>query len=61
MRGLLAPLSPHEEIALRKVGVGDPEPLARITFAACFSSILSNGTVGDGRSARRAAAGTRPW
>lgn len=28
MRGLLAPLSPHEEIALRKVGFGDREPLA---------------------------------
>ena len=28
MRGLLAPLSPHEETALRKVGVGDREPLA---------------------------------
>lgn len=28
MRGLLAPLSPHEEITLRKVGFGEREPLA---------------------------------
>jgi hypothetical protein len=28
MRGLLAPLSPHEETAFRKVGFGDPAPLA---------------------------------
>lgn len=27
MRGMLAPLSPHEEIALRKVGYGDRGPL----------------------------------
>jgi len=27
MRGMLAPLSPHEEIVLRKVGFGDLGPL----------------------------------
>ncbi|SEP47571.1 hypothetical protein SAMN02990966_06845 [Rhodospirillales bacterium URHD0017] len=27
MRGLLAPLSPHEEIALRKIGFTSGEPL----------------------------------